>query len=109
MGLNVSVYRNSEFGEYDCTNGGISSANNCLNVVNCDGPFDPKDDRPAVMIVDDRPCGRPYPKLVPAVFDEDTETWERAKGWFMFGGNYGGTSDSRFEYNILPIHDRVEA
>ena len=41
MGLNVSVYRNSEFGNYDCTNGGISSANNSLNVVNCDGPFDP--------------------------------------------------------------------
>jgi len=109
MGLNVGVYRNAEFNGYDCTNGGISFANNSLNVVNADGPFDPSDTSPAVMIVDDRPCGKPYPKLVPAVFNEVTETWERAKGWFMFGGNYGGTSDSRFEHRILPIHDRVEA
>ncbi len=108
MGLNVSVYRNSEFAGYDCTNGGITSANTSLNVVNADGPFDPTDTAPAVMIVDDFPCNKSYPKLVPAVWNALTEEWERTKGWFMFGGNYGGTSDSRVEYNILPVHDRQE-
>lgn len=113
MGLTVSVYRDAELNGYDCTNGGITSKFARLNVVNVAGPFDPSDDCPAVMLVDDKPCGRPYPKLVPAVFDEDTQTWKRQEGWFMMGGNYAGTSDSRFRTEgmtagILPVHDRME-
>ena len=28
--------------------------------------------------------------------------------WVMFGGNYLGTSDSRFFNNLIKIHDRIE-
>ena len=113
MGLNISVYRNAEFGDVDCSNGGITGKFTQLNVVNVSGPFEPQPDIPPVMIVDDRPMGRPYPKLVPAVWNEIEECWERAKGWFMAGGNFAGTSDSRFRSEgmtagILPVHDRQE-
>ena len=113
MGLNISVYRNAEFGNVDCSNGGITGKFTQLNVVNVSGPFEPQPDIPPVMIVDDRPMGRPYPKLVPAIWDTVEEIWIRAPGWFMAGGNYAGTSDSRFRSEgmtagILPVHDRVE-
>lgn len=112
MGLNISVYRNAEF-DTDCTNGGITSMFNQLNVVNLDGPFEPDEKSPAVLLVDDRPTGKPYPKLVPAEWNEEKGEWVRCEGWYMAGGNYGGTSDSRFKaegmsHGILPIHDRKE-
>jgi hypothetical protein len=106
MGLIVSVYRDAE--GYDCTNGGISASHIRLCVVNVDGPFEPSDDCPAVIL---KPGNIPkaLPKLVP---EEDQEHWT------MFGGNYAGTSDSRFSdavermcgirAGIVPIHDRVE-
>ena len=34
MGLNISVYRNAEFGDVDCSNGGITGKFTQLNVVN---------------------------------------------------------------------------
>ena len=34
MGLNISVYRNAEFANVDCSNGGITSKFTQLNVVN---------------------------------------------------------------------------
>jgi len=106
MGLDIQIYRSSH--GYDCTNGGISSKGHSLNVVNVDGPFIPRENAPAVMIVDDLPNGKPYPKLVPAIYDDEKGEWVRAKGWFMFGGNYGESSDSRFGSRILPIFDRKE-
>lgn len=114
MGLLISVYRNAEL--HDCTNGGISSKSTKLCVVNCPGPFSPGPDMPAVLIE-----RGPYStlRLKPAVQDE-TGAWQPAPGMFMMGGNYGGTSDSRFgerlnDYvhgyrfvGVLPIHDRQE-
>ena len=52
MGLNISVYRNAEF-DTDCTNGGITSMFNQLNVVNVSGPFEPQPDIPPVLLVGD--------------------------------------------------------
>lgn len=111
MGLLLNVYRN-DFG--DCTNRGVSSKVSTVCVVNVEGPFEPNEEHPAVVLVDDRPVGnRPYPKLVPLELRDSGK-------WTMFGGNYAGTSDSRFadavekllgsniRLDVLPIHDRVE-
>ena len=114
MGLNLSVYRNASLG--DCTNGGLSSKFVTLCVVNCLGPFEPTPDSPAVLIE-----RGPYNtlRLKPAIKD-DKGSWVPAPGMFMMGGNYAGTSDSRFgerlnDYvhgyrfvGVLPIHDRQE-
>lgn len=106
MGLPVSVYRHSK---YDATNGGISSKFTELTVINAEGPFEPTEDRPAVMLVKN-----PYDSVViKAVSDIE------AGHWCMMGGNYAATSDSRFReaiekmtghrfYGAVPIHDRVE-
>jgi hypothetical protein len=118
MGIIVDVYRsfreNDDFLEVtDCTNGGVT---NCetgvhkLTLVNVDGPFDPTPTRPAAWLVPGNVGGSA--KIVP--HDEYTN-----KTWTMFGGNYAGTSDSRFTeavekitgatfYGAVPIHDRVE-
>lgn len=107
MGLLVFVYRN-KLG--DSTNGGLSAKHDVLTVVNVDGPFDPCDRNPAVMIVENR-YGK---KLVPCTFDEQTKTWTPQGG--MMGGNFAGTSDSRWHSavsdggmrELLPIFDRFE-
>jgi len=109
MGMIVHVYRDS-FG--DCTNGGVSSKSNGLCIVNVEGPFDPCDNYPAAKLVDDAPCGRPYPKIVPLELLENNQ-------WAMYGGNMASTSDSRWRIaveksgggpaGVLPIFDRVEA
>jgi hypothetical protein len=109
MGLNISVFKDSS-SNYDCTAGGITSRFNRLCVVNVNGPFDPTDDTPAVMLVKGNMPGTV--KIVPVE--------ELDKGsWTMFGGNYAATSDSRFSqaiekivggrfYGAVPVHDRVE-
>jgi hypothetical protein len=108
MGMIVYVSRSAEFG--DCSLNGISASHNRLCVVNVDGPFEPSDDCPAVVL---KPSNlgarRALPKLVP---EEDQDNWT------MDGGNYAGTSDSRFceavericgiRADIVPIHDRIE-
>ena len=108
MGMTINVYRN---GHYDCTNGGVSSYSRTLCVTNCEGPFEPSEDAPAVKLVMAEPIGgRKILRLIP----------ESAEGkQTMFGGNYGSTSDSRFSrlcekllggafYGAVAIHDRVE-
>lgn len=116
MGLIVDVYRsfreNDDFLEVtDCTNGGIT---NCetgvhkLTLVNVDGPFDPEPGRPAAWLLPGYVEGTV--RIVPV---------DVGDSWTMFGGNYAGTSDSRFTeavekitgatfYGAVPIHDRVE-
>ena len=118
MGMIVSVYRsfreNDDFLEVtDCTNGGITNIEtgvHKLTLVNVDGPFDPEPGRPAAWLLPGNVEGTV--KIVP--------DWEfQDNTWTMFGGNYAGTSDSRFTeavekitgatfYGAVPIHDRVE-
>lgn len=115
MGLYISVYRDAD--GHDCTLHGVSSRFKELCLVNADGPFEPREDRPAVLMQNHyRNCLR----IVPAkkVGDE----WVAIDGpgiGPMFGGNYGATSDSRFGelcskllgqdfYGAVAIHDRFE-
>jgi hypothetical protein len=106
MGLIVDVYRDSG---PDCTANGVSKHFNRLLVVNVDGPFEGHD-MPRVVLKRGNLAGTV--KLVP-------ETADDAGDWVMFGGNFAGTSDSRFsraveeiagsrQPNIVPIHDRIE-
>lgn len=113
MGLLVSVYRNAEIG--DCTNGGISSRHTSLCVVNASGPFEPRPDCPAVIIE-----RGPYLTLRLRPAESVNGAWRPIEGMYMMGGNYAGTSDSRFGeaasamvagyrfVGVLPIHDRRE-
>ena len=118
MGLHINVYKEVKTGNgwldnVDCTNGGITSKNiKGLCITNCDGPFDPCEDYPAARLIVRSVMGRKIVNIVP---EEELEK----KSWTMMGGNYGGTSDSRFGdkveemmesafYGAVPIHDRVE-
>lgn len=126
MGLRVSVYRQAE-NEFsrswpcDTTNGGITSRYSDLCVVNVEGPFEPTDDCPAVMLV--KGALRTV-ILVPAELIMPGE-WLPVPGNTkeyagpMFGGNYAATSDSRFSeaihalgcdnsYMAVPVHDRFD-
>lgn len=122
MGLHVSVYRcEHRFVKgNDATNGGISRHALSLCLINVEGSFIHDDEAPAAMLVDNNvfgdDVGRRLVKIVPAHF-EDGEWKPRLGG--MFGGNYGGTSDSRFREAVekllgvfasgpVPIHDRFE-
>ena len=112
MGLTISVYRDSKI---DCTNGGISSNHDRLTVINIDGPFKATKDSPAVLLK--QGAYESNAILVPVLADDHED--ERTIGE-MFGGNYGATSDSRFNravelitgipcwHGAVPIHDRYE-
>jgi hypothetical protein len=106
MGLRAYIYKH---GDYDCTNGGISTKYDEVCIVNVEGPFEPDEKRPAVML-----CKGPVESLniVPVALVELGK-------WTMMGGNYVATSDSRFSeacakllghrfYGAVPLHDLVE-
>lgn len=104
MGIIVDVYRCAD---KDCSKDGISSRYSRLCVVNVDGPFEPCDDLPACRLEQGY-----VPNSAMIVIDG-----ENRRG--MFGGNYAGTSDSRFgeavskilggaRVNVVAIHDRFE-
>jgi hypothetical protein len=106
MGMLASVFRNP-LG--DCTNDGLSSKYSTVVIVNVPGPFKPDDKYPAVQL---ELC---YGNVIAKPVVNDSEY----KPWFMFGGNFLYTSDSRFRetleemlghkfYGAIPIHDRVE-
>jgi len=114
MGLNVSVYK---FPLGDCTLDGISSDVKDLCLVNVEGPFNPTADAPAALLV--KGNSRGLVKIVPAAGSNGNH-WTAAPGWWMMGGNYAATSDSRFHetvrkitggesYGAVPIHDRQES
>jgi hypothetical protein len=112
----VDVFKN---GFQDCTGGGWSSKHKTVTVVNVDGPTDEAAPTEAFALVPG-PTGQPI--LVPAVKTGDDEYQGFKPEWLvgpMFGGNYAGTSDSRFgealkaQFGIkanvaVPIHDRFE-
>ena len=114
-GLTVNVLRNSTISKHgnDCTLGGVSSKNDTLLLIGegIDGPFTTKDAERA---------GWPVVKLVKRnLFDSVYMTVEPMDGlyareggnkWYMMGGNFCWSSDSRFPCSYpLPIHDRNEA
>jgi len=115
MGMLVNVYKTSygsgPFGGFDCTNGGISSQSNTLCITNVDGPFNPSEKHPAAVLVMAEPIGGSKILRI--------EPENAGKAWTMFGGNYAGSSDSRFGekcrellgsswYGAVAIHDRIE-
>ena len=111
MGLTIHIYKCNLYG--DCTNGGASSRDiKGFCITNIDAPFEPSDKYPSAELVLQEFYGRKTVKIVP------TEAISEGKNT-MFGGNYGGTSDSRFSekvesmiehsfYGAIPIHDRAE-
>lgn len=116
MGIHVNIYKqdrtDSFLGNVDCTAGGESSYAKGFTVVNAEGPFEPCEEYPAAELVMAEPIGgRKILRLIPV---------SKKDKWTMFGGNYAGTSDSRFSrlcdellggtfYGAVAIHDRVEA
>ena len=113
MGLTVRIYRD---GGDDATNGGISSKVEKLTLINVEGPFDPSFDAPAAMLKVKTIGSRKHPYIEPVTVTKSGDLLEIKGG--MFGGNYAGTSDSRFgeavakmighKYGPVGIHDRVE-
>lgn len=96
------VYRN---GLGDCTNGGISSSRRELYILSKQkGPSEPEDIRDCVYVEWREVTGEQYIDCKPAYF---------RRRWYMAGGNFLYTSDSRFreitgsKYPIS-IHDRYE-
>lgn len=100
--LTAEVYR-SALG--DCTNDGISKDRKELYILSAQkGPFEPQDIRECVYIEWREVMGEQYIDCKPAYC---------RKRWYMAGGNFLYTSDSRFKditkskYPIS-IHDRYE-
>ena len=89
----------------DCTNGGISSTRNTLYILaDTKGPFKPEDLRECVCIEWREVCGGQYIDCKPVYF---------SRRWYMAGGNFLYTSDSRFKEITkskypISIHDRYE-
>lgn len=85
MGMILTVYRPA--GGTDCTNGGVSGRYDTICVVNVPGPFQPGPAIRAFRLEVREGCG--------LVLCPENRTLFGCVGP-MFGGNYAGTSDSRF-------------
>lgn len=100
--LTANVFR-SDLGDY--TNGGISATRRELYILaETKGPFEPQDIRECVYIEWREVMGEEYIDCKPAYFP---------KRWYMAGGNFLYTSDSRFKEITrskypISIHDRYE-
>lgn len=114
--LPIDVYRH---GNTDCTNHGISSKYNELLVACPDGfiNIDPSNVPENFVMVELRHYfgNETIPTIYPAEINENGEVVKRGGKWYMMGGNYGATSDSRFNtlvgrgfYGAVAIHDRYE-
>jgi hypothetical protein len=96
MGLIANVYRSGRLvleaphtmTFQDCTINGWSVNFDRVCVVNADGPFEPDEKHPAVLLVKHRSLAG----AVHAVL----EAHAHANKWTMAGGNYLASSDSRF-------------
>lgn len=100
--LTAEVYRS---GLGDCTNNGISSHQRNLYILSAQkGPFEPYDIRQCVYIEECEIMSERYVDCKPAFC---------RKRWYMAGGNFLYTSDSRFKEIAgvrypISIHDRYE-
>lgn len=103
-GLTAYVYR---WGLGDCTMSGISEHAESLIILSEECPAcSPKDISQCVVVQKMKTVGscEPYIKAVPVQYP---------KRWYMAGGNFLHSSDSRFEEitgtgRPVPIHDRYE-
>lgn len=119
MGLRADIVK-SRYG--DCSNGGISGRASQVTIVNIDGPFDPSDDAPAVMLIEGHGANGGTVRIVPCDHvhgDVWIEHGEPHSVGPMMGGTYIATSDSRFTravealtgarfYGAVAFHDRYE-
>lgn len=127
-GLMLSVYKTARLG--DCTNGGVTSKADAVVVVGIlkDGHveplphsarvFSPDDSAPAVVLVPSLAPGyNATPHLVPLDLIENLPADSVGP---MAGGNYAGSSDSRWArlgklfnehlaLGAVAVHDRVES
>src|SRR5881227_328614 len=130
-GLRLDVYRNAAHGGTGATNGGVTGTHTRLTLIGYQarpgGPIQPlpqdsqvfgvTEDAPAVVLVPSNLSGVfTAPHLVP----EDIVRYGAGPNVGpMFGGNYAGASDSRFndlirrvyEHDgdgLVAVHDRVE-
>ena len=103
--ISIEVYRH---GDYDCTCNGVSKRFDTLLVEHEEGWIKFDETNPPenlVKVVTRKLFGKEYTHLEPVVYKTEY------KPWFMFGGNFGYTNDSRWSkisQYPLPIHDRVE-
>ena len=120
-GLSVSVYRDA--GSSDCTNGGVTSRMSSLILFGegIDGHWSPDGAAvPKILLLKrDKVHLGGYLYAVPGVVDPVSGNVIPAPppdghvGWMM-GGNFVGTSDSRFSVGVtslgaIPVHDRSES
>jgi len=116
-GLHLDVYKNRGS---DCTLGGISSMCNEVIAVGATlrGPIDVDLERPpanAVCIIKRTMNGRDIYHAEPLDGCNAAKFLGKTGGrWYMFGGNYVATSDSRLSeacgglYGAVKLHDRCE-
>jgi len=111
-GLPCSIYESKPIG--NCSAGGISERSKevtLLGVHRLDGtferveaPFSPSESAPPVIIQERKPCGKLYYSAYPC--DDEGNALD---GWFMSGGTFIATCDSRFPFDYpIPLHDRQE-
>lgn len=73
-----------------------------------------------ILVVIEDLFGTRTARLVPATWDTQCSAWKEEPHWWMAGGNYAATSDSRITdlvsalldarfYGALAVHDRNEA
>ncbi len=96
MGLLVSIFRDG----YD-SDANVFFGKKSIVLVDLPGPSEPTDDAPAARIGRD---GLGGPCIIP-----DYELHPANAAGPMFGGTLAATSDSRFPYRALRIHDRFES
>jgi hypothetical protein len=88
------------FKERNCnySNGGISSRHDDVIIVDA---FDSKAADNAVVILEDKVCGKYRIRAVPA---------NKEKVWTMFGGCFVYTSNGVVPHSgiAIPLHDRIE-
>lgn len=113
--LPISVYRTPRLG--DCTNHGISSKYDELLLACPDGfiDIDPENVPENFVMVEMRHVFGTT--IIPTIYPAEIKNGEvvkRGNKWWMMGGNYGATPDSRFSaligdmYGAVAIHDRYE-
>ena len=114
--LTVDVYRTPGFG--DCTCNGISARFDRLALYCPDGPNEVDSEAlpDNFAVLENRHLwgSRIVPTIYPATVNEAGEVVKVDK-WWMMGGNFAHTSDSRFYgliegdfYGAVAIHDRYE-